>query len=75
MTELLDIRTVGGAHVRLRKLANLGTVGVTRVALAIDCRDFDRGSVWVSLTDSEARTLAEALSNDGASAPDKMLRS
>jgi hypothetical protein len=34
------------------------------VALSIDCREFDHGTVWVSLTESEAHAVATALTED-----------
>lgn len=68
MSEPVELQTLAGAHVRVHGLTDLGAPGVTRVALAIDCREFNRGTVWVSLTDTEARAVADALTGATASA-------
>jgi len=68
MRKPLELQTVAGAHVTIHELTALGAVVTTRVALAIDCRDFDRGTVWVSLTDAEARAVALALAGTTVSA-------
>jgi hypothetical protein len=60
----MELRTLAGAHLRIHELTGLGSPGLTRVALAVDCRDFDRGTVWLSLTEAEARAVAEALVGD-----------
>jgi hypothetical protein len=57
----LELHTAAGAHLRIHELTGLGPHGLNRVALAIDCREFDDGAVWVSLTEAEANAVAEAL--------------
>jgi hypothetical protein len=58
----LELQTLAGAHLRIHELTGLGSPELHRVALSIDCREFDHGAVWVSLTEGEARAVAEALS-------------
>ena len=68
MRKPLELETVAGAHVTIHELTGLGAPTTTRVAMAIDCRDFDRSVVWVSLTEAEARAVASALAGTPVSA-------
>ncbi len=61
MSTRIDLHTVGGAHVHVHQLDDLGVPGATRLALRIDCREYEDRLVWVSLTPGEARDLADAL--------------
>lgn len=61
-----DLATMCGRHLRIGHLPLDRLPGGGRVTLSVHCSRFDADEVWISLTGTEARRLADALMREAA---------